>query len=162
VKPSTSNWSFIIIQAILSKREPSFFMLKESNRRNVTENEHSAPRAKRVLRRGSVLFLERRLYCFANNMPDQNLPPTIFHMLEKNVGKQIRVILDPAYGFEGTLMAVTREPAGIWLSDAEAVILRATIAQPIPQVTSREERSEIFVHLNSVQRIEILHPPSRH
>ena len=95
-------------------------------------------------------------------MSEQSLPPTIFHMLEKNVGKQIRVILDPSYGFEGTLMAVTREPAGIWLSKAEAVILRATIAQPIPQVASREERSEIFVHLNSVQRIEVLHAPSRH
>lgn len=77
------------------------------------------------------------------------------------MGNQIRVILDPAYGFEGSLVAVTREPAGIWLSDAEAVILRATIAQPIPQVAGREERSEIFVHLNSVQRIEVLHTPSR-
>lgn len=94
-------------------------------------------------------------------MPEHSLPPTIFHMLEKNVGNQIRVILDPAYGFEGTLMAVTSEPAGIWLSDAEAIILRSTIAQPIPQVASREERSEIFVHLNSVQRIEVLHAPSR-
>jgi len=94
-------------------------------------------------------------------MPDQGLPPTIFHMLEKNVGKQIRIILDPSYGFEGTLVAVTREPAGIWLSEAEAVILRATIAQPIPQVAGREEMSEIFVHLNSVQRIEVLHTPSR-
>jgi hypothetical protein len=94
-------------------------------------------------------------------MPDENLPPTIFHMLEKNLGKQIRVILDPAYGFEGTLAAVTREPAGIWLSDSEAIVLRATIAQPIPAVASREERSEIFVHLNSVQRVEVLHPPSR-
>ena len=94
-------------------------------------------------------------------MPDQSLPPSIFHMLEKNVGNQIRVILDPAYGFEGTLAAVTREPSGIWLSDAEAIVLRATIAQPIPQVASREERSEIFVHLNSVQRIEVLHAPSR-
>lgn len=94
-------------------------------------------------------------------MPEQDLPLTIFHMLEKNVGKEVRVILDPAYGFEGKLVAVTREPSGIWLSDAEAVILRATIAQPIPQVTSREERSEIFVHLNSVQRIEVIHPPVR-
>jgi len=83
-------------------------------------------------------------------------------MLEKNIGKQIRVILDASYGFEGTLIAVTREPAGIWLSDAEAVTLRATIAQPIPQVASREERSEIFLHLDSVQRIEVLHAPSRH
>lgn len=90
-------------------------------------------------------------------MPEQNIPPTIFHMLEKNVNKKIRVILDPSYGFEGTLVAVTHEPSGIWLSDAEAIILRATIAQPIPQVTSREEKSEIFIHLNSVQRIEILH-----
>jgi hypothetical protein len=94
-------------------------------------------------------------------MPDPSLPVTIFHMLEKNVGNQIRVILDPAYGFEGTLVAVTREPAGIWLSDAEAIILRATIAQPIPQVTSREERSEIFVHLNSVHRIEVLHSSAK-
>ena len=94
-------------------------------------------------------------------MPEQSPPFTIFHMLERNVGKQIRVILDPSYGFEGTLMAVTAEPAGIWLSDAEAVILRATIAQPIPQVASREERSEVFLHLNSVQRIEVLHPPVR-
>jgi len=94
-------------------------------------------------------------------MPEQNIPLTIFHMLEKNVGREIRVILDSAYGFEGTLVAITREPAAIWLSDAEAVILRATIAQPIPQVASREERSEIMVHLNSIQRIEVLHPPVR-
>ena len=94
-------------------------------------------------------------------MPEQSLPPTIFHMLEKSLGKKIRVILDSSYGFEGSLAAITREPPGIWLSDAEAVILRATIAQPIPQVASREERSEIFVHLNSVQRIEILHISSR-
>ena len=94
-------------------------------------------------------------------MPEQEVPQTIFYMLEKNLQKKIRVILDPAYGFEGTLMAITREPAGIWLSDAEAVILRATIAQPIPQVASREERSEIFLHLNSVQRIEVLHAPTR-
>lgn len=93
-------------------------------------------------------------------MPEQSIPPSIFHMLEKNVGKEIRVILDPAYGFEGTLAAITLEPPGIWLSDAEAVILRATIAQPIPQVAAREERSEIFVNLNSVQRIEVLHQPT--
>lgn len=94
-------------------------------------------------------------------MPEQSIPPTIFHMLEKNLGKKMRVILDPSYGFEGILIAVTCDPAGIWLSDAEAIILRATIAQPIPQVATREERSEIFVHLNSVQRIEVLHAASR-
>jgi hypothetical protein len=73
------------------------------------------------------------------------------------VGKRVRVILDPAYGFEGTLMAVTHEPSGIWLADSEAIVLRSTIAQPIPQVASREERDELFLHLNSVQRIEVLH-----
>ena len=92
-------------------------------------------------------------------MPEQEVPPSIFLMLEKNLGKKIRVILDPAYGFEGTLAAVTSEPSGIWLSDAEAIVLRATIAQPIPQVASREERSEIFLNLQSVQRIEVLHAP---
>jgi hypothetical protein len=90
-------------------------------------------------------------------MPEQDLPLSIFHMLERNVGKKIRVILDPSYGFEGTLMAVTSEPAGIWLSDAEAIVLRSTMAQPIPQVASREERSEIMLNLQSIQRIEVLH-----
>ncbi|RLI35696.1 hypothetical protein DRO55_04885 [Candidatus Bathyarchaeota archaeon] len=78
-------------------------------------------------------------------------------MLEKHLGERISVILDPSYGFEGKLTAVTRDPPGIWLSDAKATVLRSTIAQPIPQVVSREERSEIFINLNSVQRIEILH-----
>jgi hypothetical protein len=90
-------------------------------------------------------------------MSNRELPPSIFHMLERNVGKKVRIILDPAYGFDGTLVAVTSEPAGIWLSDAEAIVLRSTMAQPIPQVASREERSEIFLNLHSVQRIEILH-----
>ncbi|MDH5447528.1 MAG: hypothetical protein OEY24_02275 [Candidatus Bathyarchaeota archaeon] len=84
-------------------------------------------------------------------------PPSIFHMLEKSVGKKVLVILNQAYGFEGKLVAVTYEPSGIWLSNAEAVIFRATIANPIPQIAGREERSEIFVNLNSVQRIEVLH-----
>jgi len=90
-------------------------------------------------------------------MPEPSIPLSIFHMLERNVGKRVLVILDPAYGFEGVLAAITHQPPGIWLSDAEAVVLRATIAQPIPQVTAREEKSEIFLHLNSVQRIEVLH-----
>jgi hypothetical protein len=114
------------------------------------------------LKRGQLFYSQtEKDRGFTDPMPEQIVPLTVFHMLEKNVGNQVRVILDPAYGFEGTLAAMTREPAGIWLSDAEAIILRATIAQPIPQVTNREERSEIFVHLNSVQRIEVLHAPSR-
>jgi len=84
-------------------------------------------------------------------------PPTVFHILERNIGRRMVAILDPSYGFEGTLVAVTREPPGIWLSDAEVVTLRSTIAQPVPQVVSREHRSEVFVNLSSVQRIEVLH-----
>jgi len=90
-------------------------------------------------------------------MPEEALPPTVFHMLERNIGRRILAILDPAYGFEGTLAAVTREPPGIWLSEADAIILRSTIAQPIPQVVSKEQRSEVFINLSSVQRIEVLH-----
>jgi len=78
-------------------------------------------------------------------------------MLERQIGRKISVILDQSYGFEGVLVAVTREPPGIWLSEAKAAVLRSTIARPIPQVVSREERSEIFINLNSVQRIEVLH-----
>jgi hypothetical protein len=84
-------------------------------------------------------------------------PPTVFHILERNIGRRIVAILDPSYGFEGTLAAVTLEPPGIWLSNAEIVTLRSTIAQPVPQVVSREDRSEVFINLSSVQRIEVLH-----
>ncbi|MEM2935622.1 MAG: hypothetical protein QW231_00395 [Candidatus Bathyarchaeia archaeon] len=90
-------------------------------------------------------------------MSEKGPPPTVFHILERNLGHKLLVILERDYGFEGTLAALTQEPPGIWLSNAEAVILRATIAQPIPQVATREKRSEVFINLNSVQRIEVLH-----
>jgi len=90
-------------------------------------------------------------------MSEKGPPPTVFHILERNMGRRLLVILERDYGFEGTLAALTQEPPGIWLSNAEAVIFRATIAQPIPQVATREKRSEIFINLNSVQRIEVLH-----
>jgi len=85
------------------------------------------------------------------------LPPTVFLMLEKNIGRKVLAILDPSYGFEGTLIAVTHDPPGIWLSNADAVIMRATIAQPLPQVVAKENRSEIFINLKNVQRIEVMH-----
>jgi hypothetical protein len=84
-------------------------------------------------------------------------PPSVFQILERQVGRKIVAILDPSYGFEGNLAAVTREPPGIWLSEAEVVTLRSTIAQPVPQIVSREDRSEVFINLSSVQRIEVLH-----
>jgi hypothetical protein len=89
-------------------------------------------------------------------MPAQDLPPSIFHMLERNVGKKVRVIMDSAYGFEGTLEAVTQEPAGIWISKVDAIVLRSTLTQSIPQVVSREEAGDLYLNLNSAQRIEIL------
>jgi hypothetical protein len=89
-------------------------------------------------------------------MPAQELPPSIFQMLERNVGKKVRVILDPAYGYEGTLAAISSEPAGIWLSEVDAIVLRSTIAQPIPQVASREETGDLYLPMNSLQRIEVL------
>ena len=87
----------------------------------------------------------------------ENPPPTIFHMLEKHLGRKIHVILDQSYGYEGILTAVTRNPPGIWLSEGKATVLRSTIAQPIPQVVSKIDKSEVFINLNSVHRIEILH-----
>lgn len=89
-------------------------------------------------------------------MPDQELPPSIFLMLERNVGKRIRVIVEPSYGFEGTLLAVAQELSAIWLSETEAIVLRSTLAQPIPQVANREEKDDLYLNLRGIQRIEVL------
>ena len=83
--------------------------------------------------------------------------PSVLQILEKNIGKKVRVILDRNFGFEGTIATISQDPPGLWLSNADAVILRTTLANPLPQVASREDRSELFVNLNSVQRIEIIH-----
>lgn len=90
-------------------------------------------------------------------LESSGIPPSVFHMLEKNVGRKVLVIIDPQYGFEGILAAVTHEPAGIWLSNADAVVLRATIAQPFPQVVSRENKSEIFINVKNIHRLEVVH-----
>ena len=85
------------------------------------------------------------------------ISPTALQILERYIGKRVRVVLDRNFGFEGTVATVSQDPVGIWLSDAEAVVIRTTLANPLPQVVSREDRSEIFINLNSVGRIEILH-----
>ncbi len=84
-------------------------------------------------------------------------PPSVLLMLERHLGRKIHVVLDQSYGYEGILAAVSRDPPGLWLSEGKATVLRSTIAQPIPQVVSREDRSEVFINLTSVQRLEILH-----
>jgi len=86
-----------------------------------------------------------------------NVSPSALQILERYIGKKVRVILDRNFGFEGTVATVSQDPAGIWLSDAEAIVIRSTLANPLPQVVSREDKSEIFINLNSVARIEILH-----
>ena len=85
------------------------------------------------------------------------ISPTVLHILEQSRGKKILVVVDRDFGFEGVISTVSQEPPGIWLSDAEAVVIRTTLANPLPQVVSREDRSEIFINLSSVGRIEILH-----
>lgn len=83
--------------------------------------------------------------------------PSVFHMLEKLVGKRALVVLERDFGYEGVVIAVSENPPGIWLSEAEAVVMRSTLANPLPQVVSRVDRSEILVNLNSVLRVEVVH-----
>jgi hypothetical protein len=82
---------------------------------------------------------------------------SVLQILERNTGKKVRVVLDRNFGFEGEIATVSSEPPGLWISNAEAIVMRTTLANPLPQVVSREDRSEIFINLSSVQRIEILH-----
>ena len=82
---------------------------------------------------------------------------TVLHILERSIGKKILVVIDREFGFEGVISTASQEPPGIWLSDAEAVIMRTTLANPLPQIVSREDRSELFINLNHILRIEVLH-----
>jgi small nuclear ribonucleoprotein (snRNP)-like protein len=80
--------------------------------------------------------------------------PTLFHMLEKLVGKRVLVVVERDFGYEGELVAISHHPPGLWLSKAEAIVLRSTVVNPIPQVVSKEKKEELFLHLNSVLRLE--------
>jgi predicted aconitase with swiveling domain len=75
-------------------------------------------------------------------------------MLEKLAGKRVLVVVERDFGYEGELAAISHHPPGIWLSEAEAIVLRSTIVNPIPQIVSKEKKQELFIHLNSVLRIE--------
>jgi hypothetical protein len=75
-------------------------------------------------------------------------------MLEKLAGKRVLVVVERDFGYEGELAAISHHPPGIWLSDAEAIVLRSTVVNPIPQIVSKEKKQELFIHLNSVLRIE--------
>ena len=78
----------------------------------------------------------------------------MFHMLEKLIGKRVLVVVERDFGYEGELVAISHHPPGLWLSKAEAIVLRSTIVNPIPQVVSKEKKEELFLHLNSVLRLE--------
>jgi len=75
-------------------------------------------------------------------------------MLEKFVGKRVLVVVERDFGYEGELAAISHHPPGIWISEAEAIVLRSTVVNPIPQIVSKEKKHELFLHLNSVLRIE--------
>ena len=75
-------------------------------------------------------------------------------MLEKLVGKRVLVVVERDFGYEGELVAISHHPPGLWLSEAEAVVLRSTVVNPIPQVVSKEKKEELFLHLNAVLRLE--------
>jgi len=89
-------------------------------------------------------------------MSEPGVSPSVFHHLEKNIGRKVVIILDRDFGYEGKIEAISHTPPGIWLADADAIVLRTTVANPIPRIISREKKSELFIHLNSVQRIEFL------
>jgi len=88
---------------------------------------------------------------------ERRMAPSVFHYLERMIGRRLLVTVEPDFGFEGTLTSVSDSPPGVWLSNSEAVILRSTLGRPVPEVVGREEKSEIFLNLNHVQRIEVLH-----
>ncbi len=83
-----------------------------------------------------------------------SVSPTVFHMLERLVGKKILAVISRDFGYEGRLAVVSHEPPGLWLGDAEAVVLRSTVVSPIPQVVTRESKGDIFLHLDAIQRLE--------
>ena len=80
--------------------------------------------------------------------------PTLFHMLEKLLGKRVLVVVERDFGYEGELVAISHHPPGLWLSEAEAIVLRSTVVNPIPQIVSKEKKQELFLNLNSVLRLE--------
>ena len=80
--------------------------------------------------------------------------PTVFHMLERLVGKRVLAVINRDFGYEGRVAVVSHQPPGIWLTESEAVILRSTVVSPIPQIVNREPKGETFLHLDAIQRLE--------
>lgn len=85
-----------------------------------------------------------------------NVNPTVFHMLEKLVGKRVLAVINRDFGYEGRLSVVSHTPPGLWLTETEAVILRSTVVSPIPQIVNREPKGETFLNLDSIERLETI------
>ncbi len=85
-----------------------------------------------------------------------SVSPTVFHMLERLVGKRVLAVINRDFGYEGHLAVVSHQPPGIWLTEVEAVILRSTVVSPIPQIVNREPKGETFLHLDAIQRLETI------
>jgi hypothetical protein len=77
-------------------------------------------------------------------------------MLEKLVGKRVLVAMERDFGYEGGPVAIFHHPPRLWLSEAEGVVLRSTVVNPIPQVATREKKEELFLHLNSALRLNCI------
>src|SRR2546428_13540185 len=80
--------------------------------------------------------------------------PTGFHMLERLVGKRVLAVINRDFGYEGRVAVVSHDPPGIWLTESEAVILRSTVVSSIPQIVNKEPKREIFLHSESIKRLE--------
>ncbi len=80
--------------------------------------------------------------------------PTVFHMLERLVGKKVLAVINRDFGYEGRLAVVSHEPPGVWMTETDAVILRSTVVSPIPQVVNREPKGDLFLHLDAIERLE--------
>lgn len=89
-------------------------------------------------------------------MDEPQVSPTVFHLLERSVGKRVAITLDKDFGYEGKVEAVSRDPPSILLADAEVTVIRSTVANPIPRVVTREKKSKILIHLDAVHSVEIL------
>src|SRR5947208_16051649 len=63
-----------------------------------------------------------------------SVSPTVFHMLERRVGKGVLAVINRDFGYEGRLAVVSHEQPGIWLIQADAAIRRSSVVIPIPQV----------------------------
>src|SRR3989475_11556536 len=83
-----------------------------------------------------------------------SINPTIFHMLERLVGKRVLAGINRDFGDEGLLAVVSHEPPGVWLTESEAGILPSTAVNPLTQVVDREPKGESFLHFDAIQRLE--------